>query len=79
MTKETTGRLRDFAEWRRGQNFNVPPPGPRPADTAPFDVRRSWAMDHYLHRMAEAQTPDAYNEAQRGWLAVSFAEEPALP
>jgi hypothetical protein len=74
---QSTGRLRDFAEWRRAQNFHVPAPGPRPADTAPFDVRRAWAMDHYLHRMAEAQTPDAYDEAQRGWLEVAFAKDPA--
>ncbi len=73
---EATGRLRDFAEWKRVQRFDVPPPGPPPADAAPFAVRRSWVMDHYLHRMAEAQTPGAYDEAQRGWLTVAFTREP---
>lgn len=77
---ETTperGRMHTFAEWKRQQNFNVPPPGPRPADTAPFDVRRSWAMDHCLWRMAEAQTPQDYDQAQRNWLTVTMMKEPA--
>lgn len=73
------GRLHAFAEWKRRQHFDVPPPGPRPADTAPFEDRRAWAMAHCLHRMAEAQTPQAYDEAQRNWLTVVLMKEPELP
>lgn len=78
-TTPDRGRMHDFADWKRRQNFNVPPPGPRPADTAPFEDRRAWAMAHCLHRMAEAQTPQAYDEAQRNWLTVTLMMEPALP
>lgn len=72
------GRLHTFAEWKRKQRFDVPPPGPRPADTAPFEDRRAWAMSHCLHRMAEAQTPQAFDCAQRDWLTVVLMKEPQL-
>jgi hypothetical protein len=70
------GRMRDYADWKRRQRFDVPSPGPRPAETAPFEERRAWAMAHLLFRMAEAQTPDAYDDAQRDWLTVLLMKEP---
>ena len=73
------GRLHTFAEWKRRQHFDVPPPSPRPADTAPFEERRAWAMAHCLHRMAEAQTPEAFDAAQHDWLTVVLMKEPVLP
>jgi hypothetical protein len=73
------GRLLTFLEWKRQQNFNVPPPGPRPDDGAPFEVRRAWAMDYYRHRMATAQSPWEYEEAQRNWLTVTLTACPHIP
>ena len=58
------------------QQIRVPPPG---LPIISFRVRRSWAIDHFLWRMAEAQTPQAFDEAQRNWLTVTLMEEPALP
>lgn len=68
----------DFAAWRRRQHFDVPPPGPRPADTDPFEDRRAWAMAYYLHRMAEAQTADAYDDAQQAWLRTALMKQAEL-
>lgn len=73
------GRMHSFAEWKRRQRFGVSPPGPRPADTAPLEERRAWAEAHCRYRMAEAQTPDAFDNAQRDWLTVVLMKEPALP
>lgn len=75
---EDRGRMHGFAAWKRQQGFNVQPPGPRPADTAPFEVKRALAADQCLWRMAEAQTPEAYDEAQRNWLTVTLMEEPSV-